>query len=208
MFKAIETVYNGYRFRSRHEARWAVFFDKLKIRYRYEFEGFDLDGLRYLPDFYLPKQQCWIEIKPDLPTKKEREKAIRLCIGKKETVFILAGEVGKDVICYCFDTHFSRRTKDEVVKFFEEHKYKAHWLSTVECIAQDNQGNFLGLDLELGFRWSSAYWGECSQCKALGLVSQVARKSFVHENNLCKCKIFNPTQRIEEALLTGRQAQF
>jgi len=54
--KAIETVYNGYRFRSRLEARWAVFFDEMGINYRYECEGYewknDDDVLRrYLPDF-------------------------------------------------------------------------------------------------------------------------------------------------------------
>lgn len=50
--KAIETYYNGYRFRSRLEARWAVFFDTLGIRYEYEPEGFELDdGTWYLPDF-------------------------------------------------------------------------------------------------------------------------------------------------------------
>ena len=31
--KPIETVYNGYRFRSRLEARWAVFFDEAGIEY-------------------------------------------------------------------------------------------------------------------------------------------------------------------------------
>lgn len=54
MIKAIETEYNGYRFRSRLEARWAVFFDALGIKYEYEPEGFDLgNGLYYLPDFLL-----------------------------------------------------------------------------------------------------------------------------------------------------------
>ena len=68
--KAIETSYHGYHFRSRLEARWAVFFDSLEIPFRYEPEGFDLDGIWYLPDFYLPKHRCWIEIKPDLPSKE------------------------------------------------------------------------------------------------------------------------------------------
>lgn len=50
--KPIETDYNGYRFRSRLEARWAVFFDALHVPYEYEPEGFDLgNGLYYLPDF-------------------------------------------------------------------------------------------------------------------------------------------------------------
>ena len=62
--KPIETKYNGYRFRSRLEAKWAVFFDALGIKYLYEPEGFELrDGSYYLPDFYLPELKTWVEIK-------------------------------------------------------------------------------------------------------------------------------------------------
>jgi len=43
--KVIETEWNGYKFRSRLEARWAVFFDNVGIEYRYEPEGFDIDGI-------------------------------------------------------------------------------------------------------------------------------------------------------------------
>lgn len=52
--KPIETIYKGYRFRSRLEARWAVFFDAIGAQYEYEPEGFEMpDGTLYLPDFYL-----------------------------------------------------------------------------------------------------------------------------------------------------------
>lgn len=62
--KPIETFYNGYRFRSRLEARWAVFFDSLGMPYEYEPEGFSLsDGTFYLPDFYLPQSREWFEVK-------------------------------------------------------------------------------------------------------------------------------------------------
>lgn len=62
--KAIETIYNGYRFRSRLEARWAVFFDEMGIKYEYEPEGFEMsDGTRYLPDFYLPESDSFFEAK-------------------------------------------------------------------------------------------------------------------------------------------------
>lgn len=48
----IPTYYNGHRFRSRLEARFAVFFEALKVPYEYEPEGFRLDdGTCYLPDF-------------------------------------------------------------------------------------------------------------------------------------------------------------
>ncbi|WP_155988098.1 hypothetical protein [Thioalkalivibrio sp. ALE30] len=55
MIKAIETRYKGHRFRSRLEARWAVFFDASGIKWIYEKEGFSVNGKPYLPDFYLPE---------------------------------------------------------------------------------------------------------------------------------------------------------
>lgn len=55
--EAKETQYKGYRFRSRLEAKWAVFFDALGIEWEYEPEGFRLpNGKGYLPDFRL---KCW-----------------------------------------------------------------------------------------------------------------------------------------------------
>lgn len=65
MIKAIETKYKGYRFRSRLEARWAVFFDALGVQWEYEKEGYDLgEAGYYLPDFWLPSIGCFWEIKP------------------------------------------------------------------------------------------------------------------------------------------------
>jgi len=52
--KAIETSYAGCHFRSRLEARWAVFFDALKIPWQYEAQGYVVGGRPYLPDFDLP----------------------------------------------------------------------------------------------------------------------------------------------------------
>ena len=66
MIKCIPTKYDGVEFRSRLEARWAVFFNELGIKWYYEYEGFDLDGEWYLPDFYLPevKDGMFFEVKP------------------------------------------------------------------------------------------------------------------------------------------------
>lgn len=66
--KAIETHYKGYRFRSRLEARWAVFFDALGLQWEYEPEGYDLgEAGWYLPDFRVKTPQgsdCWYDVKP------------------------------------------------------------------------------------------------------------------------------------------------
>lgn len=64
----IETHYKGYKFRSRLEARWAVFFDALGLKWQYEIEGFKLsNGEYYLPDFKvlsINNLVYWYEIKP------------------------------------------------------------------------------------------------------------------------------------------------
>lgn len=67
MIQAIETHYKGYRFRSRLEARWAVFFDALGWDWQYEIQGY-IAGVPYLPDFLLlmPRSPVWVEIKPNL----------------------------------------------------------------------------------------------------------------------------------------------
>jgi hypothetical protein len=63
--KAIETRYAGCRFRSRLEARWAVFFNALDIPWQYEPQGFLIGGVRYLPDFLLTDCGTWVEVKGD-----------------------------------------------------------------------------------------------------------------------------------------------
>jgi hypothetical protein len=68
--KAIETMYKGYRFRSRLEARWAVFFETAGFNWEYEPQGFVVLGQPYLPDFRIHgngSKGLWevgIEIKP------------------------------------------------------------------------------------------------------------------------------------------------
>lgn len=66
--QAIETSYGGARFRSRLEARWAVFFDEMLINWEYEPEGYETPDGRYLPDFRIYLRQgkptALFEVKP------------------------------------------------------------------------------------------------------------------------------------------------
>jgi hypothetical protein len=90
MLQAIETIYKDYRFRSRLEARWAVFFDAMGIKWEYEIEGFLLDdGTKYLPDFWLPETQSWLEVKPDEFTLDESHKCTLL--SKNHCVIMVSG---------------------------------------------------------------------------------------------------------------------
>lgn len=96
--QAIETRYKGYRFRSRLEARWAVVFDTLGLRWEYEKEGYEFQTnppLRYLPDFWIPWRDGtggdWLEIKgtnPDARALLCAEALVRTQAGTRLTFLI------------------------------------------------------------------------------------------------------------------------
>lgn len=78
MITPIETRYQGYLFRSRLEARWAVFFDHLKLHWEYEKEGFYIDNKMYLPDFYVISENgdgWFVEVKGDFTDTDSVRKA-------------------------------------------------------------------------------------------------------------------------------------
>lgn len=90
--KPIETIYNGYRFRSRLEARYAVLFDECGIKYMYESEGFELsDKTFYLPDFYLPASKTYFEVK-GIMTESDYHKVVQLQNDLKCSVAIGYGD--------------------------------------------------------------------------------------------------------------------
>jgi hypothetical protein len=64
--------------RSRLEAHVAAKFDVLGIEWSYEPEGYDLDGIWYLPDFWLPKIRTIVEVKGNLVAEDALEKPHRL----------------------------------------------------------------------------------------------------------------------------------
>ena len=61
---AIATRYDGTIFRSRMEAYFAKWCNSWDIQWCYEPEGYEFNGTRYLPDFYLPESNVIVEVKP------------------------------------------------------------------------------------------------------------------------------------------------
>jgi len=110
--KPIETNFRGHKFRSRLEARWAVFFDCIGINWMYEYEGFELAPVKkedeiymgkqiegqlfYLPDFLIPSQNLfpedtYFEVKPTQNlTLEESNKASRLAYHSEIRCCILS----------------------------------------------------------------------------------------------------------------------
>lgn len=92
--KAIETHYKGYRFRSRTEARWAVFFDSLGVEWEYEVEGFELPtGEWYLPDFRVSTVfgHSYMEVKAKRPSFAEFGKLAHLMSHQNRYAVFLIG---------------------------------------------------------------------------------------------------------------------
>lgn len=91
MIAPIETRFGGRLYRSRTEARWAVALSVARIAFEYEHEGFDLPCGRYLPDFWLPERQIWIEIKGVAPGAVEHAKCDHLAKATGHSVLMFVG---------------------------------------------------------------------------------------------------------------------
>lgn len=136
--KAIETTYKGYRFRSRTEARWAVYFDALGVNWEYEKEGFVMpDGTWYLPDFYLPDHKAWVEVKGQCCTTEEYEKCRQLNIGSGQPVIMLIGspEIFSDKVIFAPEAFIDGEPGNGVVIMPEYSQYFPFYFTS--CIDPD-----------------------------------------------------------------------
>lgn len=96
---AIQTHYAGCHFRSRIEARWAIFFDHLGICWEYEPQGYNLPSGPYLPDFRLhfgEGNAVWWEVKGERPTEAEMQALFDLSIETRQVAYIAWGSIPRD----------------------------------------------------------------------------------------------------------------
>jgi hypothetical protein len=88
------TEYKGIHFKSRLEARWAIFFDSLNIAYQYKPEEFEFEGIIIVPNFYLPQHDSYVKITDTMPDEDDEnaeEMLLSLYTGK--SVYILIGDI-------------------------------------------------------------------------------------------------------------------
>ena len=160
--KAIETIYKGYRFRSRLEARWAVFFDAIRAEWEYEPEGFVLnDGSKYLPDFLLHNvsgrgaSEMYVEIKGVL-TDKDYNKISLFSYGNGNNV--LYNEADNPIII------FGKIPEEYYLQFGTiGGKNAGQWFLDY---SKDNDDRFYNLELSEG----DFYWTQPKARKGGGLV--------------------------------------
>jgi hypothetical protein len=79
--QALSTRVNGVTYRSRLEARFSIFLKALSVENEYERHTFVMNnGQRYTPDFYLPGQKLYVELKPAYPYAEEMARCRELCM--------------------------------------------------------------------------------------------------------------------------------
>ena len=123
--KAIKTKFDGYLFRSRLEARWAILFKALEIKYEYEPEGYILDDDLYLPDFWIQftplfaehskyqKPGTFIEIKPNRKLfNSEIRKLSKLSKATHHHAYFFCGVPGDHIVLCCDGSHYNNPGDD------------------------------------------------------------------------------------------------
>lgn len=121
-FRALETGYKGYKFRSRTEARWAVFFDHLNYQWFYEHQGYAIpEEGQYLPDFWIPRfrkmsyagvdgpvtvESAFIEVKGEYPPDDKIRLMAKLCQITGHNGYIVIGVPDTD--CWVIDVSYAK----------------------------------------------------------------------------------------------------
>lgn len=94
--KAIPTIYDGQEYRSRLEARWGVFFDKMNFPAYYEPFTIENNGFEYKPDFicfgvFTARLPVIFEIKPKQPNSEYLKYLSKIHDPSKSDILICVG---------------------------------------------------------------------------------------------------------------------
>src|ERR671932_2033468 len=198
----IETWYNGTLFASLLEARWAVFFDAAGIPWEYEHLGYKLGELGktwYLPDFWLPEQRGWVEIKPYSEVSDRESKKIKHFQQalKREPLIDMGHDLAsKHFYIFVGSPYYSRQRHGYEVFFVLRDKlpWEMDDISQIPPLS------------ELKIVPSQARWTQCPLCHHLqvGLyhhlrdVNNVIRREYLDCEYCCRFKpLIGETQKQE-----------
>lgn len=139
--KAIETEYKGILFRSRLEARWAIFFDAFKLNWTYEPDCFVLsNGQKYTPDFYISDFDLFIEIKPHLFWQNIDYHKNRYEIFEKD-LLILSDDFPSFRVNKLYHTHNGEKLENDVVFIPNHYKYGHFFFSGYDLGSYEDDFN-------------------------------------------------------------------
>jgi hypothetical protein len=202
--RAIETEWHGCRFRSRLEARWAVYFEALLIDWEYEPEGFVLDdGTYYLPDFLLHGldgkgrggPDLYVEVKGRMSERDYRKVKE---FAKHEQIYIVGD------IPYCGDGR-------QWYEYMSERAYEWPYPYNLETVDGDPFGGYLGVDNEgrpTLFGDDSNYLRDAHEWAMNAAIDAAKQARFEHGERPEDAWGFSEAQRaVRHARLTPKQQE-
>ena len=176
--EAVQTRYKQIFFRSRAEARWALFMDMLSIPYEYEPEKYQLSTKRYIPDFLvrLPEgyssEAFFIEVKGPPPNDEDKRCAVELSNHTHLDVFILDAKIDSSSV-----VRYQDRCDDRCCDEPE------HWLQCAFCGAINigcwNHGFYHDCNLE-SVRFAQAFNIDDAFTDFVATVAMQWRSSTIH----------------------------
>lgn len=183
---SIPTEWNGIAFRSRLEARWAIFFDALKpkLPYEYEPELISTPFGAYLPDFWLPTLHTFWIVKPDKISEEELAKVN--WIGEQGYgIFIVEGGIPETFVLYSRDR--------------ENYQYSESGGWLIDKSENHPEGRTSYWDMPISFC-------QCSICGKLGIqFDGLADRVCHHPGNSSE---YGRMDIIENALMIARNHRF
>lgn len=201
--KAIDTLYEGHYFRSRTEARWAVFWKTLGLPFEYESEGYYLDdgNVMYLPDYYIRAWNTYVEIKAEAPNSNEIRKCMLLHRESEKPVLLIYGQPWQgEYKALLFDDESMAQCYEEFPhRYFEGAIFGCSSCDYLMFVSEGDSGNYLKSVYENDFHHRDSagvlYFG-------LGHVTTKCRS----ENCVEREPVF--TDALREAFLAARKERF
>lgn len=94
--KPIPTKYKKVSYKSKLEAQWALYLEKLHLKFIYEPQSFKLGTRLYTPDFLI-ENRLFIEVKPEVFTLDTLDKITLLATMREIPVALCAGDFYKSL---------------------------------------------------------------------------------------------------------------
>ena len=129
-------IFDNQPFYTISEARWAVFYTHAGIPYEYKTKGYKISGKWYIPSFWLPEQDCFVDVHEEYPSSEKIEKIDIFHIFSGKITYLFYGNnwttdrfVGVGVrsgsclvVGYCADVWEMIDRRDRRKQLIEEHE--------------------------------------------------------------------------------------
>ena len=185
--QALPALYNGITFRSRIEARWAIFFDHCGMKWEYEPECYKLeDGTCYLPDFLLHdlvgrvSGDLFVEVKGQLTAEDAKKISRFIGVEDIKRPLLLVGNIfthgsNKGYIDRCFDMWMYTRCPLEM-EFFSYVTIDKDCFGCVLGVNHDGQAETFGAD--------STYRANCDESQTESAFRAALNAQFTRSGRL------------------------